>query len=117
MVFQPYLHFIKSIVFLYTNWQFQNAKLEFESELIKASEGGDIKYSIVRPTAFFKSVSGTYVIYSKYVHFHYFDSITLELFIFTDSNFSHTVILYFAPLFVFLCRLILHKKIFEMFCN
>ena len=25
---------------------------------MKASEGGDIKYSIVRPTAFFKSVSG-----------------------------------------------------------
>ena len=41
-----------------TIWQFQNAKLEFESQLIKASESGDIKYSIVRPTAFFKSVSG-----------------------------------------------------------
>ena len=27
---------------------------------MKASEGGAIKYSIVRPTAFFKSVSGTY---------------------------------------------------------
>ena len=38
--------------------QFQNAKLEFENELVKASEGGAIKYSIVRPTAFFKSVSG-----------------------------------------------------------
>lgn len=34
---------------------FQNAKLKFESELTSA---GDIKYSIVRPTAFFKSVSG-----------------------------------------------------------
>ena len=35
--------------------QFQKAKLEFEDALTKA---GDIKYSIVRPTAFFKSVSG-----------------------------------------------------------
>ena len=26
--------------------------------MVKASEGGAIKYSIVRPTAFFKSVSG-----------------------------------------------------------
>ena len=55
-----------------TKWQFQNAKLEFESELIKASEGGDIKYSIVRPTAFFKSVSGTYLTHRRYVHFHCF---------------------------------------------
>jgi divinyl chlorophyllide a 8-vinyl-reductase len=38
--------------------QFQNAKLKFENELVKASEPGDLKYSIVRPTAFFKSVSG-----------------------------------------------------------
>lgn len=35
--------------------QFQNAKLKFEEALTSA---GDIKYSIVRPTAFFKSVSG-----------------------------------------------------------
>ncbi len=35
--------------------QFQKAKLKFEDALTKA---GDIKYSIVRPTAFFKSVSG-----------------------------------------------------------
>jgi divinyl chlorophyllide a 8-vinyl-reductase len=35
--------------------QFQKAKLEFEDKLVNA---GDIKYSIVRPTAFFKSVSG-----------------------------------------------------------
>jgi len=35
--------------------QFQKAKLLFEDALTKA---GDIKYSIVRPTAFFKSVSG-----------------------------------------------------------
>jgi divinyl chlorophyllide a 8-vinyl-reductase len=35
--------------------QFQNAKLKFEEALIAA---GDINYSIVRPTAFFKSVSG-----------------------------------------------------------
>lgn len=35
--------------------QFQHAKLKFEDALVNA---GDIKYSIVRPTAFFKSVSG-----------------------------------------------------------
>lgn len=35
--------------------EFQNAKLKFEEALTSA---GDIKYSIVRPTAFFKSVSG-----------------------------------------------------------
>jgi len=35
--------------------QFQNAKLKFEEALTSA---GDINYSIVRPTAFFKSVSG-----------------------------------------------------------
>eukprot|EP00596_Hydrurales_sp_CCMP1899_P010365 CAMPEP_0119042028 /NCGR_PEP_ID=MMETSP1177-20130426/14302_1 /TAXON_ID=2985 /ORGANISM="Ochromonas sp, Strain CCMP1899" /LENGTH=342 /DNA_ID=CAMNT_0007008531 /DNA_START=188 /DNA_END=1216 /DNA_ORIENTATION=+ len=38
--------------------QFQNAKLQFENALVEASKGGEIKYSIVRPTAFFKSVSG-----------------------------------------------------------
>lgn len=37
--------------------QFQNAKLKFEEALI-ASDG--IKHSIVRPTAFFKSVSGQF---------------------------------------------------------
>jgi len=35
--------------------QFQQAKLKFEAALTSA---GDIRYSIVRPTAFFKSVSG-----------------------------------------------------------
>lgn len=35
--------------------QFQQAKLKFEAALTAA---GDIRYSIVRPTAFFKSVSG-----------------------------------------------------------
>ena len=35
--------------------QFQKAKLEFEAKL---QDAGDIRYSIVRPTAFFKSVSG-----------------------------------------------------------
>ena len=35
--------------------EFQRAKLKFESELQKA---GDITYSIVRPTAFFKSLAG-----------------------------------------------------------
>lgn len=39
--------------------QFQQAKLKFEDELIKAFERKELKkYSIVRPTAFFKSVSG-----------------------------------------------------------
>jgi divinyl chlorophyllide a 8-vinyl-reductase len=37
--------------------QFQNAKLKFEDALTSA---GDITYSIVRPTAFFKSVSGQF---------------------------------------------------------
>jgi divinyl chlorophyllide a 8-vinyl-reductase len=41
--------------------QFQQAKLQFESELIKSHENGQLlKYSIVRPTAFFKSVSGQF---------------------------------------------------------
>lgn len=35
--------------------EFQKAKLQFESELAAA---GDITYSIVRPTAFFKSLAG-----------------------------------------------------------
>lgn len=35
--------------------QFQHAKLKFEQALTGA---GDIKYSIVRPNAYFKSVSG-----------------------------------------------------------
>lgn len=35
--------------------EFQRAKLKFESEL---QEAGDITYSIVRPTAFFKSLAG-----------------------------------------------------------
>ncbi|CAN0306033.1 unnamed protein product [Pylaiella littoralis] len=38
--------------------QFQKAKLKFENELVAAGEAGEIGYSIVRPTAFFKSVSG-----------------------------------------------------------
>ncbi|CAM9375629.1 unnamed protein product [Chrysoparadoxa australica] len=40
--------------------QLQQKKLKFENALIKMSEesGGKIGYSIVRPTAFFKSVSG-----------------------------------------------------------
>ena len=35
--------------------EFQRAKLKFEEDLMKA---GDISYSIVRPTAFFKSLAG-----------------------------------------------------------
>lgn len=38
--------------------QFQKAKLDFEAKLTEAGNAGEIKYSIVRPTAFFKSVSG-----------------------------------------------------------
>jgi divinyl chlorophyllide a 8-vinyl-reductase len=40
--------------------QFQLAKLKFEEELIAASKAASAptSYSIVRPTAFFKSVSG-----------------------------------------------------------
>ncbi|CAM9957215.1 unnamed protein product [Scytosiphon promiscuus] len=38
--------------------QFQKAKLKFEKELVAAGGAGEIGYSIVRPTAFFKSVSG-----------------------------------------------------------
>eukprot|EP01040_Poterioochromonas_malhamensis_P002545 gene2545-2706_t len=43
--------------------QFQKAKLLFENELIEAQKLGKLsKYSIVRPTAFFKSVSGQFEI-------------------------------------------------------
>eukprot|EP00752_Nemacystus_decipiens_P012484 g11058.t1 len=38
--------------------QFQKAKLKFEEKLVEAGKAGKIGYSIVRPTAFFKSVSG-----------------------------------------------------------
>ncbi|KAE9599009.1 hypothetical protein Lal_00043928 [Lupinus albus] len=39
--------------------EFQRAKLKFEAELMKeAEEDGDFTYSIVRPTAFFKSLGG-----------------------------------------------------------
>lgn len=38
--------------------QFQKAKLKFEDKLVEAGRAGEIGYSIVRPTAFFKSVSG-----------------------------------------------------------
>lgn len=41
--------------------QFQCAKLKFEEALVDAQKKGKIpKYSIVRPTAFFKSVSGQF---------------------------------------------------------
>ena len=50
-------HFVLLSAFCVRNpiLQFQKAKLKFEDALTNA---GDIKYSIVRPTAFFKSVSG-----------------------------------------------------------
>jgi divinyl chlorophyllide a 8-vinyl-reductase len=41
--------------------QFQKAKLKFEDALVNAQKNNKIaKYSIVRPTAFFKSVSGQF---------------------------------------------------------
>ena len=39
--------------------EFQKAKLKFEADLMEA---GDINYSIVRPTAFFKSLAGQVLI-------------------------------------------------------
>lgn len=48
--------------------QFQKAKLVFEKELIEKQAKGDIaKYSIVRPTAFFKSVSGQFELLDKVI--------------------------------------------------
>eukprot|EP00798_Chlamydomonas_sp_ICE-L_P002051 gene2051-18229_t len=38
--------------------EFQRAKLKFESDLQAAGAAGEITYSIVRPTAFFKSLAG-----------------------------------------------------------
>ncbi|KAL1338163.1 hypothetical protein AAHE18_10G191500 [Arachis hypogaea] len=38
--------------------EFQRAKLKFEAELMKEAEEGGFTYSIVRPTAFFKSLGG-----------------------------------------------------------
>lgn len=42
--------------------QFQFAKLDFEKALVAAAEASQskLRYSIVRPTAFFKSVSGQF---------------------------------------------------------
>ena len=39
--------------------QFQFAKLKFEKALIDSCADGSMRFSIVRPTAFFKSVSGS----------------------------------------------------------
>lgn len=38
--------------------EFQRAKLKFEAELQREAETGELTYSIVRPTAFFKSLGG-----------------------------------------------------------
>ncbi|GLJ44969.1 hypothetical protein SUGI_0946610 [Cryptomeria japonica] len=38
--------------------EFQRAKLKFEAELQREAENGGLTYSIVRPTAFFKSLGG-----------------------------------------------------------
>ena len=46
--------------------QFQKAKLLFEKSLIEKQSKGELqKYSIVRPTAFFKSVSGQFELLEK----------------------------------------------------
>lgn len=45
--------------------QFQKAKLAFEEKLTAAGAAGEIAYSIVRPTAFFKSVSGQLEVRSR----------------------------------------------------
>lgn len=46
--------------------QFQKAKLKFEDALVKAQQSGNLaKFSIVRPTAFFKSVSGQFELVQK----------------------------------------------------
>ena len=46
--------------------QFQKAKLKFEVALQSAHQRGEVnKYSIVRPTAFFKSVSGQFELIQK----------------------------------------------------
>ncbi|CAN0471233.1 unnamed protein product, partial [Ectocarpus sp. 8 AP-2014] len=53
-------HFVMLSAFCVKNpiLQFQKAKLKFEEKLVEAGNAGEIEYSIVRPTAFFKSVSG-----------------------------------------------------------
>ncbi|CAM9344100.1 unnamed protein product [Ectocarpus sp. 6 AP-2014] len=53
-------HFVMLSAFCVKNpiLQFQKAKLKFEEKLVEAGNAGEIGYSIVRPTAFFKSVSG-----------------------------------------------------------
>ena len=50
--------------------QFQFAKLKFEEALTAQS---DMSYSIVRPTAFFKSVSGQFEVVDSGAPFVYFD--------------------------------------------
>lgn len=44
--------------------EFQKAKLELEAELVKAAAAREspVSYSIVRPTAFFKSLAGEFCI-------------------------------------------------------
>ena len=43
--------------------EFQKAKLELEAELVRAAAAREnpVSYSIVRPTAFFKSLAGQFV--------------------------------------------------------
>jgi len=53
-------HFVLLSAFCCKNpWlQFQQAKLKFEADLVEAANNDSITHTIVRPTAFFKSVSG-----------------------------------------------------------
>ena len=53
-------HFVLLSAFCCKNpWlQFQQAKLKFEADLVEAANNGLMTHTIVRPTAFFKSVSG-----------------------------------------------------------
>jgi len=52
--------------------QFQFAKLELEEELTSQTEH-PITYSVIRPTAFFKSVSGQFEVVQSGAPFVYFD--------------------------------------------
>jgi divinyl chlorophyllide a 8-vinyl-reductase len=70
-------HFVLLSAFCVKNpWlQFQQAKLKFEAALTAQT---DMSYSIVRPTAFFKSVSGQLEVVQQGAPFVYFDGGTVK---------------------------------------
>lgn len=70
-------HFVLLSAFCVKNpWlQFQQAKLKFEAALTSQN---DMTYSIVRPTAFFKSVSGQLEVVQQGAPFVYFDGGTVK---------------------------------------